>query len=156
MDSGRSEADPLEAQRVRVVVVEDFEPWRRFISSKLQKQPEYRIICEVTDGLEAVKKIQELRPDLILLDLGLPGLGGIEVAKRIIERAPGSKILFLSENRSWDVAQEALATGAGGYVVKSDAVTELLPAMKAVLRGKQFLSSSLARHLLVATMSMHL
>lgn len=97
-----------------------------------------------------------MKPDLILLDLGLPGLCGIEVAKRIIERAPGSKILFVSENRSWDVVQEALKTGAGGYVVKSDGAEELLHAMRAVLRGKQFVSKILTRHLLVAMMLMHL
>ena len=141
---------------MRVVVVDDFEPWRRFISSTLESKPEYAIVCEAADGLEAVQKAEDLKPDLILLDLGLPGLGGIEVAKRISERAPDSKILFVSENRSWDVVQEALATGAGGYFVKSDGAKELLRAMRAVLLGKQFVSNTLTRHLLVAMMLVHL
>jgi CheY-like chemotaxis protein len=96
------------------------------------------------DGLEAVQKAQQLQPDLILLDIGLPALNGIEAARRIRELSPKSKILFLSENRSWDIAEEALRTGAGGYVVKSDAAGELLPAVEAVLKGKRFVSAILA------------
>ena len=106
---------------------------------------------ETSDGLEAVHKAEELQPDLILLDIGLPTLNGIEVARRIQVVSPTSKILFVSENRSPEIAEEALRTGAGGYVVKSDAVGELLPAVKAVLEGKQFMSASLAGHFLVAT-----
>jgi DNA-binding NarL/FixJ family response regulator len=112
----------------------------------LQKQPELQIIGEVTDGFEAVQKAQQLQPDLILLDIGLPTLNGIETARRIRALSPKSKILFVSENRSWDIAEEALRTGAGGYVVKSDAAGELLPAVNAVLGGKRFVSSSLAGH----------
>jgi len=125
-------------------VVDDYEPWRRFVSTTLQKQPKLQIIGEVTDGLEAVQKAQQLQPDLILLDIGLPTLNGIEVARRVRELSPKSKILFLSENRSWDIAEEALRTGADGYVVKSDATGELLPAVNAVLGGKRFVSASLA------------
>lgn len=125
-------------------MVDDYEPWRRFVSTTLQKQPELHIVGEVTDGFEAVQKAQQLQPDLILLDIGLPTLNGIEVARRIRQLSPKSKILFLSENRSWDIAEEALSTGAGGYVVKSDAVGELLPAVEAVLQGKRFVSASLA------------
>jgi DNA-binding NarL/FixJ family response regulator len=79
-----------------------------------------------------------------LLDIGLPTLNGIEAARRIREVSPASKILFVSENRDWDIAKEALSTGAGGYVVKSDAASELLPAADAVLKGKRFVSASLA------------
>ena len=131
---------------IRVLVVDDYEPLRRFVTSTLEQQPELQIIGEASDGLEGVRKAQELEPDLILLDIGLPTLNGIEAARRIREHSPKSKILFLGENRSWDIVEEALQTGAGGYVLKSDAGKELLPAVEAVLQGKQFVSSSLSGH----------
>ena len=89
---------------IRVLVVEDYEPWRRYFSTALQKQPELQAIGEVSDGLEAVQKAQELQPDLILLDIGLPSLNGLEVARRIRKVSRASKILFVSENRSRDIA----------------------------------------------------
>jgi DNA-binding NarL/FixJ family response regulator len=128
---------------VRILVVEDFEAWRRFVSRTLGKRPEFEIVGEVSNGLEAVEKAQELQPDLILMDIGLPRLNGIEAARRILHRIPQSNILFLSENRSRDIAQEALSSGARGYVLKSDAGSELLPAMEAVVQGKVFVSANL-------------
>ena len=128
---------------IRVLIVEDFEQWRRFYCSMLQKQPEFQVIGEVSDGLEAVHQAQQLQPDLILLDIGLPVLNGIEAARQIREVSSASKILFLSENRSAEIVQEALNAGAGGYVVKSDAGNELLSAVNAVLEGKPFLSTIL-------------
>lgn len=128
---------------VRILVVEDSEPFRRFTCSTLEKRPEFQIVGNVIDGLEAVERAEELQPDLILLDIGLPTLNGIEAARRIREISPTSKILFLSENRSADIAEAALNTGAGGYVVKSDAASELALAVNAVLKGEQFLSASL-------------
>ena len=136
---------------VRVLVVDDYEPWQRFASTTLRNHPELEVVGNISDGLEAVQKAQELQPDLILLDIGLPTLNGIEAARRIREVSSDSKILFVSENRSVDVAEEALSTGAGGYVIKSDAASELLPAIKAVLEGKRFVSAALAGHFLVAT-----
>jgi DNA-binding NarL/FixJ family response regulator len=136
----------LEGSTTRILLVDDYEPWRRLFSTTLQKQPELQIIGEVTDGFEAVQKAQQLQPDLILLDIGLPTLNGIDAARRIRELSPKSKILFVSENRSWDIAEEALSTGASGYLVKSDAATELLPAVDTVLKGKRFLSASLTGH----------
>jgi DNA-binding NarL/FixJ family response regulator len=130
---------------VRILVVDDYEPWHRFISTILQKQPELQIIGRVSDGVEAVLQSQQLQPDLILLDIGLPTLNGIEAARQIREVSPTSKILFVSENRSPDIAEEALRVGARGYVVKSDTSSELLPAIEAVLQGKQFVSAALAR-----------
>jgi DNA-binding NarL/FixJ family response regulator len=129
---------------IRVLVVDDSEPWRNFFSNALRKRPELNIIGQVSDGLEAVQQAQTLQPDLILLDIGLPTLNGIEAARRIRKVSPGSKILFVSENRSVDIAEEALSTGAGGYVVKSDAASQLLPAVKALLEGKRFVSASLS------------
>ena len=127
-------------------MVDDYEPWRRFACSTLRKEPELQIIGQVSDGLEAVQQVQQLQPDLIVLDIGLPTLNGIEAARRIRVVSPMSKILFVSANRSVDVAKAALSTGAGGYVVKSDAGSELLPAVKAVLQGKQFVNASLTGH----------
>ena len=141
----------MDPSAIRVLVVDDYEPWHDFISTMLQKQPELQIIGAVLDGLKAVPQTQELQPDLILLDIGLPTINGIEAARRIREVSPASKILFVSETRSPEIAEEALNTGARGYVVKSDAASELLPAIKAVLEGKRFVSASLAGHFLVAT-----
>ena len=134
----------MEGATNRILVVDDYEFWRRFFSTTLQKQPELQVIGEAVDGLEAVQKAQQLQPDLILLDIGLPTLNGIEAARRIREISPNSRILFVSDNRSWDIAEEALRTGAAGYVVKSHAASELLPAVAAVLKGKRFVSASLA------------
>ena len=128
---------------VKVLVVDDFEPWCRVICSMLQKQPGLQLVGEASDGLEAVQRARELQPDLILLDVGLPSINGIEAARRIRELSPRTKILFVSEGSSPDVAEAALATGARGYVIKSDAGTELLPAVEAVLRGESFMSTSL-------------
>jgi len=123
--------------------VDDFEPWRRFVSTTLQSHPELEIIGEAADGLMAVQKAEELQPDLILLDIGLPALNGIESARRIQHLSPKSKILFISEHRSLDMAKAALSAGGHGYVVKSDAASGLLPAIRAVLQGKSFASTSL-------------
>jgi DNA-binding NarL/FixJ family response regulator len=131
------------ANRIRLLLVEDYEPWRRSVRSMLQNVTEAHVICEVSDGLAAVQQSQVLQPDLILLDIGLPLLNGIDATRRIREVSPASKILFVSENRCWDVAELALRSGGSGYVVKSKAASELLPAVEAVLQGKLFLSVGL-------------
>jgi DNA-binding NarL/FixJ family response regulator len=136
----------LETSSVRALVVDDYEPFRRFICSTLRKRPELQIVGEVSDGLEAVQRAEELRPDLIVLDIGLPSLNGIEAARRIRKLSPKSKILFISQESSADVVQEALALGALGYVVKAHAGSDLLPAVGAVLGGRQFVSGGLSGH----------
>ncbi len=124
-------------------MVDDYEAWRRFVCSTLQRYPTLKIVGELSDGLAAVEEAQQLQPDLVLLDIGLPHLHGIEAARLIRQVSPKSKIIFLSENCSQDIAEEALQTGAQGYVVKSDAARELLPALEAVLAGSTFISGSL-------------
>ncbi|HXY48532.1 MAG TPA: response regulator [Terriglobales bacterium] len=136
----------MERSAIRVLVVDDYEAWRRFVRSTLQEQPGLQIIGEVSDGLEAVQKAEELQPDLILLDVGLPQLNGIEAARRIRRVSPHSTILFVSLLASADVVRAALETGARGYVFKTDARSELLTAVNAVLRGEQFVSSRFAGH----------
>lgn len=139
------------SKSVRILVVDDYEPWRDFIASTVEKERGWEVIGKVSDGPAAVQQAHELKPDLILLDIGLPLLNGIEAATRIRESSPGSIILFVSENRSIDVAESAMSTGAGGYVIKSEAASDLLPAMRTVLEGRRFLSASLAGHFLVTT-----
>jgi DNA-binding NarL/FixJ family response regulator len=126
---------------VRVLVVDDHEDWRNYVRLQLLIKPEWQIICEVSDGLEAVQKAEELKPDLVVLDIGLPSINGIEAARRIRQVSPSPKIVFLSMEKSPDVVQAALSTGAQGYVHKARAQSDLLPAIDAVLRGEQFVSS---------------
>jgi DNA-binding NarL/FixJ family response regulator len=127
---------------VRILIVEDFAPFLQFISTTLTTRHDPQVISEASDGSEAVQKAEDLKPDLILLDIGLPKLNGIEAARRIQQLSPGSKIIFLSQNNDLDIVRAALSTGARGYVLKTDAGSELLPATDAVLRGEQFVSSS--------------
>lgn len=129
-------ADDIHARvSARVMVVDDYEPFRRMLSSILHDRAGVQIICEVADGVEAVQKAKELQPDLILLDIGLPSVDGIEAARRIRKLAPNSKILFVSQATSPALVEEALNTGAAGYVVKAHSHSELLRAVDAVLRG---------------------
>ena len=128
---------------IRVLITDDFDDWRRQARLLLQAQPGALVIAEASDGHEAVRAAQDLQPDLILLDIGLPKLNGIEAALRIRQVSPGSKVVFLSQNNDLDIVQAALSTGALGYVLKSDAQSQLRLAVDAALRGKQFVSSSI-------------
>jgi CheY-like chemotaxis protein len=129
--------------RSRVLIVEDYEAFRRFICLALEQRAVFQVIAEVSDGLDAVHKAHELQPDLILLDIGLPNLNGLEAGRRIRTVSPNSKILYLSQESSSDVVQEALGLGARGYVLKARAQSDLLPAIEAVLGGKRFVSKGL-------------
>jgi len=128
---------------LRILVVDDFERFRRFVRSALRQRREFQVIAEVSDGREAVEKTKDLQPDLILLDIGLPKLDGIEVAKRVRELAPATRILFLRQESSPDVVGQALSAGAAGYVHKSHAQGDLLPAIDATLAGKRFVTSNI-------------
>jgi DNA-binding NarL/FixJ family response regulator len=127
---------------IRILIADDFRDWRRQVHSLLQARATWQVIAEAVDGTEAVQRAEELKPDLILLDIGLPQLNGIEVARRIRQLSPNSKIIFVSQNSELDIVRAALSAGALGYVRKTDARRELLPAMDAVLRGEQFICNS--------------
>ena len=124
----------------RVLVVEDFEPFRRLICSMLSQRPDLQIIGDLADGWEAVRIAEELQPDLILLDIGLPSLNGLAAARRIRILSPNSKIIFVSQESSPEVIGDALDTGAAGYVIKTMVASVLPIAVEAALQGSRFLS----------------
>jgi DNA-binding NarL/FixJ family response regulator len=129
----------LQQTTVRVLVVDDLDLWHTFVHMRLHQEPNIHVIAVAADGLEAVQKAEELRPDLILLDIDLPKLNGIEAARRISRLVPQSKILFLSSNADPDVVRSAFNAGGLGYIQKSEAARELLKGMETVLLGERFL-----------------
>lgn len=124
----------------RILIVEDHPPFRRFISGILARRRDVQIICEVSDGLEAIQKAEELKPDLILLDIGLPTPNGIEAARRICKLVPRCKIIFVSMESNVDVMEEAVKSRLWSYIVKTRIAHDLLPALDAVREGRQFVS----------------
>jgi DNA-binding NarL/FixJ family response regulator len=138
-DSGESEAVLRSA--ARILVVDDFAFFRQFVVGLLGKRPELQVVGEASDGLEALQKAVELRPDLILLDIGLPSLNGIEVARQMRSLVPESKIIFLTLESSAAVMEEALSLGARGYVAKIKAQVDLFAAVEAALSGVTFVSN---------------
>jgi DNA-binding NarL/FixJ family response regulator len=139
LTSKRGQSD-LGIVSVRVLLVDDYEYFRSLAASILGRQPGFQIVGEALDGQEAVRKAQELKPDIVVLDIGLPKLHGIEVAERIRSISPDSKILFFTLNDCPRIVLEAFDVGADGYVHKLDTAGELLAAAEAVLLGKRYLS----------------
>ena len=129
---------------VSILVVDDFDLWKGFIIARLQERPDLHIVGFASDGLQAVQMAEELQPDLILLDMMLPKLNGIEAAQQIRRVAPHSKILFVSGESDLELVRHAFDVGGSGYVWKMQAVTGLLAGINAVLRGERFVSSGLA------------
>ena len=130
---------------VRILVVDDHEPFRRFLHLKLQQRPELQIVGEASDGLEGVQKAKDLQPDLILLDIGLPRLNGIEAAHRIMKFSPNANILFISQENDAAVIAAAIGNGAKGFVRKLNVNRELLPAIEAVLREELITSTGVTQ-----------
>jgi DNA-binding NarL/FixJ family response regulator len=137
----------LQPVPIRILLVDDFALWRQTVSSMLAIKPRLQVVGEASDGGEAVEKAVALKPDLILLDIGLPTLNGLEVARQIRERVPGSKIIFLSQESSPDIIQEAMNVGASGYVVKTKAGNELFTAVGAVFLEEPFVSGQTAQRI---------
>lgn len=116
----------------RILVVDDFHAWRVIVRSILERIPSFRVVGEASDGLEAINKAAILVPDVVLLDVGMPRLNGIEAAKKIRQECPKSTIIFLTQEDDSDVKRAALATGAVAYVLKSNANYELRTTIETV------------------------
>lgn len=136
------DADSLDSNSdtVRVLVVEDHPAARKTICDLLTLEKGIRVIGEATNGLDGMQLASALQPDLILLDITMPTLGGIEASVRIRRVAPHSRIIFLSQHNLKKLAEAAMATGAQGYVLKGTAGKDLIPAIRAVMSGEQFVS----------------
>jgi DNA-binding NarL/FixJ family response regulator len=137
-------AQELEVSLVRVLVVDDFDLWRGFVVSRLQERPDLQVVGVASDGLQAIQKAEELQPDLVLLDMMLPKLNGIETARQIREVAPLSKIIFVSAESDLDSVRSAFQAGGLGYVSKMEAAEGLLAGVESVLRGERFVSPGIA------------
>lgn len=131
---------------IRVLIVDDFGPWCKYVISGIQTKRGWVVVGVARDGNEAIQKTQELHPDLVLLDVRLPRLNGIEATKLIRHLSPHTRILFVSSENDAELACVALRAGGLGYVVKTDAPRELFPAMEAAIQGKRYVSLSLAGH----------
>ena len=120
--------------KFRVLVVDDFQRWQDFVCAALQEVVNLEVVGVASDGTEAIDKAAGLHPDLVVLDISLPTMTGIEVARCISRVSPESAIVFLTENCSSEVREECLRAGASGYVVKSSAGADPIPAISSALR----------------------
>ena len=123
--------------------MDDFLPWHHFVQRTLESEADLKVIATAMNGFEAVHKAIELRPDVILMDVSIPGMNGLEATRQIRILCPASKILLLSEHRGSDLIEFAFEIGGFGYILKSDSDSDLLIGIRAVLRGQQFVSRSL-------------
>jgi two-component system, NarL family, response regulator NreC len=120
---------------VRILLVDDNESWRKFASFMLRQEALFEIVGEVADGLQAVTMAQQLKPTVVLMDIGLPGLNGIEAGKRIRAQVPKAKIIFVSAESDPDVIGAALSIKASGYILKSDAGRKLVIGINSVVQS---------------------
>ena len=133
----------METKSFRILIADSFDPWRNYVRLTFQKDQNLEIVGEAIDGLEAAQKAVELKPDLVLLSVGLPKLNGIEAAKRIRVAVPGVKLLFATQIIDPEVMTGAMSDGAHGYIWKMDASRELLPAIRAIRHGEKFTGSGI-------------
>ena len=121
---------------IRVLIVDDFAEWRQFVRRAIGEIADPKDIREARDGEEAIEKTSGWTPDLALLDIGIPKMNGIEVARKIRKLCPECRVVFFTENRSNEVMDECLRAGACGYIVKSSGAKDLAAAINAALKPK--------------------
>jgi len=128
----------------RVLVADDHAVVRTGIKQLLEAQPGIEVCCEATTGVEAIEHVRKAKPDMVLLDLTMPEMNGIDAARQIREISPNTDILVLSMHYTEEIAREVLRSGARGYMLKSDANAELVTAVNRVRRGEQYFTGLLA------------
>jgi DNA-binding NarL/FixJ family response regulator len=136
---------------IRILIVDGYRPWRTAVNSLLQHEPSFQVIAEAGGGSEAVQMASALSPDVVLMDIAMRGMNGLEASDRIRELSPTCKIVFFTELRSPHIAERAMFVGGSGYVLKSNAASELIPALKAAFAGERFISPSLSEPVRVAS-----
>jgi DNA-binding NarL/FixJ family response regulator len=119
-----------------------------FIRDRLESQPEWEICGDAADGPEAMRKAAELKPDIVVLDISLPGLNGLEATSRILRESPDSEVLILTMHHSEELAQQVIKAGARGYVLKSDADQSLVAAVERLSQHQTFFTSRVAEFVL--------
>jgi DNA-binding NarL/FixJ family response regulator len=134
--------------RLRILIVDDHAVVRRGVRSLLESEPEWEISGEAATGREAVDMARRLQPDVVVLDLSLPDLNGLDATRQILKDAPRTEILVLTMHHSEQLARDALQAGARGYVLKSDADQSLISAVKSLREHKPFLSSRVTEFVL--------
>jgi DNA-binding NarL/FixJ family response regulator len=127
----------------RVLLADDHQLFRDGLRSLLQRSPGFTVVGEAADGLEALRLCRDLQPDVVLLDISMPGLNGVEAARRIGVEAPGTRILIVSMHADRRFVAESLRAGARGYLLKDSAFPEVVQAIQAVMRGHMFLSPAI-------------
>jgi DNA-binding NarL/FixJ family response regulator len=128
----------------RILVADDHEVVRRGLCALLQAQPDWEICGEAGDGREALEKTQKLKPDVVILDIGMPSLNGLEATRQILKVMPQTKVLILTLHDSDQVVREVLNAGARGFLLKSDAARDLVAAVEALRRDKTYFTSKVA------------
>jgi DNA-binding NarL/FixJ family response regulator len=128
----------------RIMIADDHEVVRKGLISLLQAQPDWQVCGEAADGREAVEKAQQLRPDVVILDIGMPSLNGLEATRQILKVNPQARVLILTLHDSDQVVREVLNAGARGFLLKSDAARDLVAAVEALRRDKTYFTSKVA------------
>jgi len=122
-------------KKIRVLLAEDHTLVRKGLRALLDESDEITVIAEASDGREAISKVEERNPDVILMDISMPSLSGLEATRQICEQRPDAKILILTVHTSAEYILQALRAGASGYLLKEAAPTELIRAIKVVHQG---------------------
>ncbi|HJM89222.1 MAG TPA: response regulator transcription factor [Dehalococcoidia bacterium] len=137
------------AQRIRLLVVDDHALLRQALRSLMDGQENFEVVGEATNGREAVDVAERLRPDVVLMDMVMPGLNGVEATRQLQKRVPAAKVLILTAYLEDERLLQALRSGASGYVVKNSDLEELMLAIQSVYRGNTYFSTAVSQEIAV-------